>query len=217
VAGDAVRIGVVALQGAFREHREVLQELGATAVEVRRPEDLEDADGVVIPGGESTTIRILMAEYGLDSALRERIGAGFPVLGTCAGMIVLARHVDGQRVIGLDALDIEVRRNAFGRQVDSFETAVSVPVLGEEPVHAVFIRAPVVEAVGPEVEVLARLSDGRVVAVQQGRVLGVAFHPELTRDRRFHRYFVDLAARQSARGDPVAVGSGARARGNGSP
>ncbi len=217
MVGDAVRIGVLALQGAFREHREVLQELGATAVEVRRPEDLEGADGVVIPGGESTTIRLLMAEYGLDSALRERIATGFPALGTCAGMILLAKEVDGQRIVGLDALDVDVRRNAFGRQRDSFETDLSVPVLGEDPVHAVFIRAPVVDAVGPEVDVLARLPDGRIVAVQQGSVLGVAFHPELTRDRRFHRYFVDLAARPSNRAYSPTVEIGARPRGNASP
>lgn len=197
--GDAVRVGVVALQGAFREHGRVLQKLGVEAAQVRRPADLHELDGIVIPGGESTTIRLLMAEYGLGPALRECISTGLPVLGTCAGMIVLAKRVDGYRVPGLEALDVDVRRNAFGRQVDSFEADLPVPMLGEPPFHGVFIRAPVVESVEPGVEVLARLSDGRIVAVQQGPVVGIAFHPELTEDRRFHRYFLEIVAARPAR------------------
>jgi 5'-phosphate synthase pdxT subunit len=192
-----VRIGVLALQGAFREHRRVLEALGATAVEVRRPGDLEGLDGLIIPGGESTTIRMLMEDYGLTPVLRDRIAAGLPVLGTCAGMIVLARRVDGVPVPGLDALDVDVRRNAFGRQVDSFEADLDVPAVGDRPFHAVFIRAPLVDSVGPEVNVLARLEDQRVVGVQQGHVMGVAFHPELTDDARLHRYFLQhVAARE---------------------
>jgi 5'-phosphate synthase pdxT subunit len=191
-----MRIGVLALQGAFREHAHALRELGAQAVEVRRPQDLEGLDGLIIPGGESTTIRLLMTEYGLDAAIGARVAAGFPVLGTCAGMILLARSVDGETPPGLDGLDITVRRNAFGRQVDSFETDLSVPALGADPFHGVFIRAPVVASTGPGVEVLARLADGAIVAVRQGSVVGLAFHPELTGDTRFHAYFLGLAAGQ---------------------
>jgi len=186
------RVGVLALQGAFREHRLTLERLGVETTEVRRPEDLDGLDGVVIPGGESTTMRILMAEYGLDAALRDRIAEGMPALGTCAGLIVMARRVDGVPVPGLDALDVEVRRNAFGRQVDSFEEDISIPAVGRGPVHGVFIRAPVVESVEPGVEVLGRLRDGRIVAVQQGNAIGIAFHPELTEDPRVHEHFLRL-------------------------
>jgi pyridoxal 5'-phosphate synthase pdxT subunit len=189
-----VRIGVLALQGAFREHRRVLEGLGVETIEVRRPSDLVGLDGLVIPGGESTTIRMLMDEYALTGPLRDRIADGFPVLGTCAGMIVLSRRVDGASVPGLDALDVDVRRNAFGRQVDSFETDLDVPALGDRPFHAVFIRAPLVDTVGTDVNVLARLEDDTVVGVQSGSVIGVAFHPELTDDARLHRYFVQLVA-----------------------
>jgi len=151
-------------------------------------------DGLVIPGGESTTIRKLMDEYQLTPALRKRIAEGLPVLGTCAGMIVLARQVDGRPTQGLDALDVDVRRNAFGRQVDSFETELAVPAIGADPFHAVFIRAPAVQATQPQVDVLARLDDGTVVGVQEGSVIGIAFHPELAQDPRFHEYFLRLVA-----------------------
>lgn len=187
-----MRIGVLALQGAFREHIRVLHDLDAEAVEVRRPADLEGLDGLIIPGGESTTIRMLMRDVGLEDALRKRIANGLPVLGTCAGLILLSDRVDGNAVEGLNALDADVRRNAFGRQVDSFEEDLTVGSLGDEPVHAVFIRAPVVEQVGDGVEILARLPDGRIVGVRQRAVVGLAFHPELTQDRRLHRYFLDL-------------------------
>ncbi len=197
-----MRIGVLALQGAFREHRRVLEQLGAETVEVRRPSDLEGLDGLVIPGGESTTIRLLMAELGLIPPLRQRIAEGLPVLGTCAGMIVLARRVEGETLPGLDALDVEVRRNAFGRQVDSFETDLELPAVGDEPFHAVFIRAPLVASLGPDVDVLARLDDGRIVGVQEGSVIGVAFHPELTEDPRLHRYFLQLIAAP----EPLSIG-----------
>jgi len=189
-----MRIGVLALQGDFREHIQVLSELGVEGIEVRRPEQLDALDGVIIPGGESTTIRMLMREVCLETALRDRIARGFPVLGTCAGLIVLADRVDGKVVEGLNALDVDVRRNAFGRQVDSFEDDLAVPTFGDDPVHAVFIRAPIVAAVDDDVEVLARLSDGRIVGVRQGSVVGLAFHPEMTQDRRFHQYFLDLVA-----------------------
>lgn len=188
-----MRIGVLALQGAFREHKQVLHELGAEAPEVRKPEHLRGLDGLIIPGGESTTIRALMAEYGLLSEIGGQIDSGLPVFGTCAGLIVLAERVDGELLPGLHALDVDVRRNAFGRQVDSFETDLAVACLGDEPFHAVFIRAPVVESVEDSVQVLARLADGRIVAVQQGSVVGAAFHPELSGDPRFHQYFLQMA------------------------
>jgi 5'-phosphate synthase pdxT subunit len=199
-----MRIGVAALQGAFREHIQALRRLGADAVEVRRPEDLEDLDGLIIPGGESTTIRLLMHEFGLDEPLRARIREGLPVLGTCAGMILLARRVDGEPLAGVAGLDIDVQRNAFGRQVDSFEADVSIDALGDQPFHAVFIRAPIVESVEDGVDILARLDDGRIVAVRQGSVIGISFHPELTDDLRLHRYFLDLV------GGPTPVAAGTR-------
>jgi 5'-phosphate synthase pdxT subunit len=166
--------------------------LGSEAQEVRRPEELPGLDGLIIPGGESTTICRLMDQYDLAEPLRRLAQDSFPVWGTCAGMIVLARRASDLDWPTLAALDISVRRNAFGRQVDSFETDLSVPPLGAAPFHGVFIRAPWVEEVGRDVEVLATLEDGRVVAVRQGVALATAFHPELTDDDRFHRYFLTL-------------------------
>jgi len=192
------RIGVLALQGDFAEHVSVLRRLGSEAQEVRRPEELSGLDGLIIPGGESTTISRLMAEYDLAEPLRELAQDSFPVWGTCAGMIVLARRATDLEWPTLAALDITVRRNAFGRQVDSFETDLSVPALGAAPLHAVFIRAPSVEEVGEDVEVLATLEDGRVVAVRQRNALATAFHPELTDDDRFHSYFLELVRRREA-------------------
>ncbi len=191
-----VTIGVLALQGDFREHREVLERVGASSCEVRLPAGLEGLDGLIIPGGESTTIVRLMRTSGLLEPLRKLVGRGFPVWGTCAGMILLAKRLDATGVPALEAMDITVRRNAFGRQIDSFEADLTVPVLGDPPFHAVFIRAPVIEAVGPEVEVLARLADGTPVAARQGRLLATAFHPELTPDSRFHRFFLDHVVRR---------------------
>ncbi|MGB9777045.1 MAG: pyridoxal 5'-phosphate synthase glutaminase subunit PdxT [Anaerolineae bacterium] len=189
-----MKLGVLALQGAFIEHKHVLARLGVQAVEVRLPEHLEGLDGLIIPGGESTTIGLLAQKWGLLEPLREFARSGRPIWGTCAGMILLAKEVvdgvPGQPILGL--MDITVRRNAFGRQVDSFEADLAVPVLGDPPFHAVFIRAPVIERVGASVDVLASLDDGTAVAVQQGNLLATAFHPELTRDERFHRYFLKL-------------------------
>jgi 5'-phosphate synthase pdxT subunit len=186
------RIGVLALQGDFAEHISVLRRLGSEAREVRRPEELSGLDGLIIPGGESTTISRLMAEYDLAEPLRGLAQDSFPVWGTCAGMIVLAHRATDLEWPTLAALDITVRRNAFGRQVDSFETDLFVPALGAAPFRAVFIRAPSVEEVGEDVEVLAALEDGRVVAVRQRNALATAFHPELTDDDRFHNYFLEL-------------------------
>jgi len=185
------KVGVLALQGDFREHLEALQAAGAETREVRRPAELADLDGLIIPGGESTTIRRLLAAYELGEPIRRRAAAGFPVYGTCAGCILLAHEVDGEGVPPLDLVDIGVARNAYGRQVESFEADLSVPVLGPEPLRAVFIRAPRIERVGPAVETLARLEDGSVVAARQGNLVVTTFHPELTGDSRFHRYFLE--------------------------
>ncbi len=189
-----MRIGVLALQGAFVEHEAMLRRIGAQTWQVRLPRDLEGLDGLILPGGESTSIGFLAERRGLLEPLQEFARSGRPVWGTCAGMILLAKEivdgVPGQPILGL--MDITVRRNAFGRQVNSFETDLEVPVLGDPPFPAVFIRAPVIERVGPEVEVLARLEDGAPVAVRQGNLLATAFHPELTADPRFHRYFLAM-------------------------
>jgi 5'-phosphate synthase pdxT subunit len=187
-----MRIGVLALQGAFIEHEHMLQRLGVEAREVRLPRDLDGLDGLIIPGGESTTMGKLAVTFGLIEPL-QRFAAERAIWGTCAGMILLARDVGrNQPLIG--AMDLQVARNAFGRQVDSFETDLDIPALHDPaPFHAVFIRAPLIEAVGPSVEVLARLSNGRAVAARQGRLLATSFHPELTGDARLHAYFVKLA------------------------
>jgi len=188
------RIGVLALQGAFAEHADAFSRLGAQTVEVRLPEHLADLDGLVIPGGESTTISRLMVEYGLLPRLREIASQGLPVWGTCAGMILLAKRVTDLSHPVLAVMDVAIRRNAFGRQVDSFEADLDVPVLGQPPFRAVFIRAPAVVEIGPQVQVLARLDSETIVAAQEGHLLATAFHPELTADLRFHRYFLEMAA-----------------------
>jgi 5'-phosphate synthase pdxT subunit len=190
-----VTIGVLALQGAFIEHVHKLRALGVEAVEVRLPQDLEGLDGLIIPGGESTTIGKLMAAYQLDEPVRRLAEAGKPVWGTCAGMIMLARDIEGSDQPRLGLMDIGVNRNAFGRQVDSFEADLAVPELGGPPFHAVFIRAPLLTRAGEGVHVLARLADGRMVAAEQGPLLATAFHPELTDDTRFHEYFLKKASR----------------------
>jgi len=186
------RVGVLALQGDFREHLAVLRSLGADAVPVRRPEELEQVAGLVIPGGESSVMDKLSRAFGLAEPLKAAIAGGLPVYGTCAGLIMLADSIvdgiAGQQSLG--GLDVAVRRNAFGSQVDSFETDLDIPQLGGAPVHAVFIRAPIVESVGERATVLARVPDGRVVAVEQGDLLGTSFHPEITGDTRFHAYFL---------------------------
>ncbi len=236
-----MRIGVLALQGAFIEHRRVLEDLGAGTVEVRLPDHLPGLDGIIVPGGESTTMSRLMVAYGLLRPLQDLARQGMPVLGTCAGLILLARHVPGFTLPTLGLMDITVRRNAFGSQVDSFEADLDMPALGPEPFHAVFIRAPVIEdapsgsgapkaapsgggapkaapsgggapkaapsgsgapKAAAHVEVLARLPGGvppgAAVAARQGRLVGVAFHPELVADNRLHRYFLGIVS-QAAR------------------
>ena len=189
----APKVGVLALQGDFREHANVLRGLGAEVSLVRRPEELASIDGLVIPGGESSVMDKLSRTFGLADPLKDAIRSGLPVYGTCAGLIMLADSiVDGIRgQQSLGGLDVAVRRNAFGSQGDSFETDLDIPALGKHPLHAVFIRAPIVESVGPEATPLAALADGRVVAVEQGNLLGTSFHPEVTGDIRFHQYFLD--------------------------
>lgn len=195
-------VGVLALQGDFREHATVLHSLGSDVVLVRRPEDLAVVDGLVIPGGESSVMDKLTRMFGLAEPLRAAVTAGLPVYGTCAGLIMLADTVldaiRGQQSLG--GLDISVRRNAFGSQADSFETDLDIPVLGAVPVHAVFIRAPVVETVGPLATALATVADGRCVAVEQGNLLGTSFHPEITGEHRFHEYFLQKVRSAAFRG-----------------
>lgn len=195
-----MRIGVLGLQGDYLEHLHALRRLSVEAVDVRLPQHLEGIDGLIIPGGESTTIGALAERYGLLEPLRRMAAAGRPIWGTCAGMIFLAKDV-GRPQPTLGLMDIRVRRNAFGRQIDSFEVDLEVPALARvgdpRPFHAVFIRAPLIEAVGPGVEILARLEDGTIVAAQQGGLLATAFHPELTEDLRFHRYFLELVRQAS--------------------
>ena len=192
-----MRIGVLALQGDFREHLQMLRRIGVDASEVRLPGDLAEVDGLIIPGGESTTIGKLLVTFAMMDDLRARVEEGFPVYGTCAGAIVLSKNVldrgTDQPVLGL--MDTTIRRNAFGRQVDSFEVDLPIAALGDPPFHAVFIRAPVIEEIGPGVEPLACLADGTVVAARQGNLLVTAFHPELTADGRFHQYFAQMVER----------------------
>ncbi len=204
-------VGVLALQGDFVEHQGVLRRLSVDVCQVRTPEELRDLDGLIIPGGESTTFCRLMQDFNLYEPLRAVIRTGLPVWGTCAGLIILAQRASDLGFPTLDALDVTVRRNAFGRQVDSFEADLEVPALGDapsRPFHAVFIRAPVVEDAGDGVEVLARLpadagpAAGSAVALRQGPLLATSFHPELTDDDRFHRHFLDIVKRQSRQATP---------------
>lgn len=192
-----MNVGVLALQGDFLEHIQAVRRLGAAAAEVRLPGDLEGLSGLIIPGGESTTIGKLAAQYSLIDALRD-FGQAHAIWGTCAGAIFLSKDVHRQQPL-LGLMDITVQRNAFGRQTDSFEADIEIPALSREgnghvrPFHAIFIRAPIIETVGPEVEVLARLENNAIVAARQGRFLATSFHPELTRDDRVHQYFIDMA------------------------
>lgn len=191
-----MKVGILALQGAFREHAEILKQLGLVAQLVRLPEQLAEIDHLIIPGGESTTISKLLVRFGLLEPLRQRAGQDLALWGTCAGAILMARQIEGGWPSGLShlgVLDIVIQRNGFGRQLDSFETDLALPAIGSEPLRGIFIRAPVIEAVGPEIEVLARLpAKDSVVAARQGRLLVTTFHPELTTDERLHRYFLAL-------------------------
>lgn len=186
------RIGVLAQQGAFVEHMAMLCRLGVETVAVRLPEELEGLDGLIIPGGESTSIGKLIRDYDLREPLRRLAEQGLPIMGTCAGMILLAKRVSGLNLEPLGVMDISVKRNAFGRQVDSFETDLEIPAIGDPPFHAVFIRAPYIERVGDGVDTLAWLPNGIGVAARQGNMVALAFHPELTNDLRLHDYFCGI-------------------------
>lgn len=201
-----MKIGVLALQGAFIEHVRIYRAIGVEAVEVRLPGDLIGLSGLTLPGGESTTMRRLIDRWGLRQPILDLAERGAPIFGTCAGMILLAREIaDGEAPV-LPLLDVTVQRNAFGRQLDSFEVELAVPILGHDPVHGVFIRAPVIERVGPGVDVLARLDDGRIVAVRERNIVATSFHPELAGETRFHR----LVATMAAEHDDPGEGSGRR-------
>ena len=202
-----MKIGVLALHGAVIEHIQTLASIGVEPVTVRLPEDLEGLSGLILPGGESTTMRKLVARWNLREPIMAFARGGAPILGTCAGMIVLANEIAGGEEPVFPLIDVTVERNAFVRQLDSFETDLPVPILGDRPVHAIFIRAPIIERVGPGVEVLARLPDRRVVAVRQRNVLAISFHPELAGETRFHRLVATMASEYA---DP---GEGSAARG----
>jgi pyridoxal 5'-phosphate synthase pdxT subunit len=201
-----VKIGVLALQGDFREHLQTLDAIGVDGVAVRLPSDLDGVSGLILPGGESTTMRRLIERWELREPILELAQRGAPLFGTCAGMIVLAREIGGGEAPILPLLDVTVQRNAFGRQLDSFEAELAVPVLGDKPVHGVFIRAPIVDRTGPGVDILARLDDGRVVAVRERNLIATAFHPELAGETRFHRLLATMASEH----DDPAEGSGRR-------
>jgi pyridoxal 5'-phosphate synthase pdxT subunit len=186
-----MKVGVLALQGAFREHIRTLESLGIDAVEIRLPGEIDDVDGLIIPGGESTTMRKLMVEYRFIDTVREFAAAGKPVFGTCAGLIVMADRVNGKKQDLLNLIDIDVERNAYGRQVDSREADIPCRSLGEEPFHAVFIRAPQILGTGPGVEELARYQ-GQIVLAREKNILVATFHPELTGDARIHKYFLQM-------------------------
>jgi 5'-phosphate synthase pdxT subunit len=187
-------VGVLALQGDFREHIATLESCGADAIAVRTIEEFERCDALIIPGGESTVIQKLAVNYGLYEPIKKRIANGLPVFGTCAGLIMLADEIlDGiAGQFGFGGLDVAVRRNAFGNQLDSFETDLEFAGIDGEPIHAAFIRAPIVERVGDGVEVLSKLSDGRIVAVRSGNLLGISFHPEVAGENRVHEYFLKM-------------------------
>jgi 5'-phosphate synthase pdxT subunit len=209
-----MRIGVLALHGAVIEHIQTLAAIGVEPVTVRLPEDLEGLSGLILPGGESTTMRKLVARWNLREPVMEFARSGAPILGTCAGMIVVAKEIAGGEEPVFPLLDVTVARNAFGRQLDSFETDLSMPILGDTPVRAIFIRAPIIERVGPGVEVLARLPDQRIVAVRQRNVIAISFHPELAGETRIHRLIATMAAEYAEPGEGfVGAGSGPRSIG----
>ncbi len=201
-----MRIGVLALQGAFREHLDTLDAIGVEGVRVREPRDLAGVSGLILPGGESTTMRKLIDRWGMRDPIMALAASGAPIFGTCAGMILLAREIAGGEEPVLPLLDVTVERNAFGRQQESFETDIVVEPLGATPIHALFIRAPIIERIGPGVDVLARLDDGRIVAVRERNILATSFHPELLGETRFHR----LVATMASEHDDPAEGAGRR-------
>ncbi|TFG68384.1 MAG: pyridoxal 5'-phosphate synthase glutaminase subunit PdxT [Thermomicrobiales bacterium] len=196
-----MRIGVLALQGAFREHLDTLREIGVEGVRIREPADLTAISGLILPGGESTTMRQLIERWGLREPILDLAGRGAPIFGTCAGMIVLAAEIAGDESPILPLIDVTVERNAFGRQLESFEADLSVPILGDALIHGIFIRAPIIERTGPDVDILARLDDGRIVAVRERNIIATAFHPELAGETRFHRLVATMASEHEDPGE----------------
>jgi len=185
------KIGVLALQGAVSEHTEILERCGVIPIEIKKPGQIDDIDGLIIPGGESSTIGNLMNEYSFFEKIREFASKGKPIYGTCAGLILMSKNIIGENKKTISIIDIEVRRNAFGRQIDSMEIDIEIPKLGNKKFPAVFIRAPIIEKIGKQVEILAEIDD-RIVMAQQKNLLVSAFHPELSNDDRVHRYFLNL-------------------------
>ncbi|HJX69346.1 MAG TPA: pyridoxal 5'-phosphate synthase glutaminase subunit PdxT [Dehalococcoidia bacterium] len=204
-----MRVGVLALQGTFIEHIGILRQLGVESPPIRLSHELDTLDGLIIPGGESTTMLRLMENFGLIQPIREMARDDLPIWGTCAGMVLLAKSTSNYEMETLALMDAKVRRNAFGSQVDSFEADLKIPAVGEEPFHAVFIRAPIIEEAEPGVEILSRLADGTIVAIRQNRLLACAFHPEFTDDLRFHSYFLKMVnqRRSHNREDEILRGS----------
>ena len=192
-SGAQPRIGVLALQGDFREHREMLASMGADSIEIRKAEQLEHCDGLIIPGGESTTIARLILSNGFQQPLRDYCASGRPVWGTCAGAILLAKTVDNLDRPGIEVMDIAVKRNAFGRQVQSFEAELDINGVSGPPFRAIFIRAPLIESVSGSARAICALEDGTIVAARQGNLLATSFHPEITGDARMHAYFLGMA------------------------
>jgi len=191
-----MKVGVLALQGTFIEHSDILRQLGVEAPPIRLPHELDTLDGLIIPGGESTTMLTLMVSFRLIQPIREMARDGLPIWGTCAGMVLLAKSISNYEMETLGLMDMKIRPNAFGSQIDSFEVDLEIPLVGEEPFHAVFIRAPFIEEAKPSVKILSRLPDGTIVAVRQNRLLACAFHPEFTDDLRFHSYFLNMVSQR---------------------
>jgi 5'-phosphate synthase pdxT subunit len=191
-----MKVGVLALQGTFIEHIGALRKLGVEAPPIRLPHEFDTLDGLIIPGGESTTMLRLMESFGLIQTIKEMARDGLPIWGTCAGMVLLAKDVSNYEMETLGLMDAKVKRNAFGSQVDSFEADLDIPLVGEEPYHAIFIRAPIIEEAKPGVEILSHLPSGTVVAIRQNQLLACAFHPEFTDDLRFHSYFLNMVSQK---------------------
>jgi len=191
-----MKVGVLALQGTFIEHIGMLQQLGVEAPPIRLPHELNTLDGLIIPGGESTTMLKLIESFGLIQPIREMARDGLAIWGTCAGMVLLAKNVSNYEMETLCLMDMKIRRNAFGSQIDSFEVDLEIPLVDEEPFHAVFIRAPVIKEAEPGVKILSRLHDSTIVAARQNRLLACAFHPEFTDDLRFHSYFLNMVSQK---------------------
>jgi 5'-phosphate synthase pdxT subunit len=205
-----MRVGVLALQGTFIEHIGMLRQLGVEASPIRLPYELDTLDGLIIPGGESTTMLRLMESFKLFQPIREMARDGLAIWGTCAGMVLLAKDVSNYEMETLGLMDTKVRRNAFGSQIDSFEADLKIPIVGEEPFHAVFIRAPIIEEAMPGVEILSRLPDSTIVATRQDRLLACAFHPEFTDDLRFHSYFLNMVSQKLSHNSEDGVLRGSR-------